>query len=439
MILRIGTLAILLTACASLPLGWQTQERFAAKDGLYFPPFIQNFFAKSQHFQRLHPTIAQARRGLRLIEVKQLVKEDKFINESNLSWSENGRYLSYENVSLNKRSIYIRELSGKFQQNLSIQKRSRANFLEGLLSPQIHSYNSGLTWSKSEQQYAFMSNGGVGEYNIYVGSVSDEPEVTAQSPSKDGYARWNPIRSELAFVSARSGSGDIYVLDMDQEKTFPVSKSPYPDLFPEWLPNGQGIVYSSGSSSRHQITLVRRSKTNSWQRAEALTNWSTDNLRPKVSPDGKWVAFYGSTADNRWNIYVLPLQVRGALDLDKEKYLVAEDVIIDLNTGPAWAPEGSQLFYVRRDPDKFNPIYAYNLRSGKSYFINTNTKMNRDLMVSNLGVLSFRAQVGAWDKVFVALTNLGNQIQGQRPLNRITYKNKNMTYSSQRSLERTSL
>jgi hypothetical protein len=37
--------------------------------------------------------------------------------------------------------------------------------------------------------------------------------------------------------------------------------------------------------------------------------------------------------------------------------------------------------------------------------------MNRDLTISRLGVLSFRAQVGVWDRVFIALTNQGIQIQ----------------------------
>ena len=39
--------------------------------------------------------------------------------------------------------------------------------------------------------------------------------------------------------------------------------------------------------------------------------------------------------------------------------------------------------------------------------------MNRDILVSRLGVLSFRAQVGVWDRVFLALTNQGSQLQKQ--------------------------
>ena len=37
--------------------------------------------------------------------------------------------------------------------------------------------------------------------------------------------------------------------------------------------------------------------------------------------------------------------------------------------------------------------------------------MNRDVVISKYGVLSFRAQDGVWDRVFVALTNQGIQLQ----------------------------
>lgn len=431
------TLSCLLISCTSLPQSWGSKKEFKVRDGHYFPKFISNYFIKSQSFQKNLPTISQARRGIRLIEVRPLVRDNESKNESNLSWSKNGRFLSYENITNRFRSIYVRELNGSFQQNLTVHKTRKTNFLDGLLDQDIHSYNSGLTWSQSEQQYAFMSNGGVGEFNIYVGGIDDKPEVAAKSSSKDGYAVWSPTGADLAFVSARSGQGDIYLIDVDDTYLQQVSTSKEADLFPEWLPDGKGIIYSSGPSNRHQITLSQRSPQGQWQKPQYITQWDCDNLRPKVSPSGKWVAFYGSTEKKTWNIYVMPLGAGVALSLDRSKHLVAEDVIVDLNTGPSWTPDGSKLFYVQRDPDRFNPIYSFDLRSGKSYQINTKTHMNRDLMISSLGVLSFRAQVGAWDKVFVALTNQGLQLQNQQPVSRIRTKHANYLYSNTNMQKRT--
>ncbi len=97
--------------------------------------------------------------------------------------------------------------------------------------------------------------------------------------------------------------------------------------------------------------------------------------------------------------------------LDMTNTIVARDVVVDLNTGPSWSPDSRKIFFVKHDPKLFNPIYGYDLFSGRQYVLETKTKMNRDILMSNLGVLSFRAQVGAWDRVFVALTNQGVQLQ----------------------------
>ncbi|SMF67135.1 TolB family protein [Pseudobacteriovorax antillogorgiicola] len=426
-----------LSSCSSLPDNWFAEKAFEAKDGSYFPDFLLQFFPRSDSFQKRFPTISQARRGIRLIQVKPLVTEKNRQNESNLSWSRNGQYLSYETSNDRHRSIYIRELTGRFHQNLTVQRKRQRSFLDGIIASRIQSYNSGLTWSPTEQQYAFMSNGGVGEYNIYVGSVENSPEVVAQSPSKDGYATWGPFQDEIAFVSSRSGNGDIYLLQLKDQNVQRISDSPNTELFPEWLPKGKGIVYTSGPSSSHQI-VVRRRDQKGWGRTQMLTQWPNDNLRPKVSPSGEWVAFYGSQ-NSHWNIYVLPLGGETSHETSMNRYVIAEDVVVDLNTGPAWSPDSSKIFFVKRDPSRFNPIYAYDLRVGKAYHINTKTKMNRDMMMSSLGVLSFRAQVGAWDRVYVALTNLGHQIQGRRRLASIRSRSKHIVHSHRISHERVNL
>jgi hypothetical protein len=145
-------------------------------------------------------------------------------------------------------------------------------------------------------------------------------------------------------------------------------------------------------------------------------------LRPTVSPDGKLIAFYADSANGeqsdgrRWNIHVVPL-VSGKTFSASELAgtVIAKDVVIDLNTGPAWTPDSRKIFYVKRDPTAYNPIYAYDLYSGRTFVFKTKTKMNRDILMSRLGILSFRAQVGVWDRVFVALTNQGVQLQTSRP------------------------
>lgn len=417
---------------AKIPL-----ENFVSKDGRYFPGFVLKFFPNAKLFCEARKKIGDAREGMQLIEVKPLSSEALSYNEANLSWSADGVFLGFEVVTESHRKILVKDLVGNYSKELLMLPKGRTDFLDGMVSRSIISYNAGLRWSRDSTRFAFMSNGGVGIYNIYVGAVGVKEEKVTQSSSKDGYANWSPVSSEIAFVSSRSGSGDIYLVNLSSRVTQRLSASPDVDIFPEWFPNAERIVYSSGDALNHDLFTVDResSETDRWNSPKQLTSWPCDDLRPIVSPDGKNIAFYADDCLSRhagsnqspdqivedsfsqasekiWNLHVVPY-IKGKVYKAEElkKMIIARDVVIDLNTGPAWTPDGRGIFYIKRDPKNFNPIYGYDIYAGQRYFFKTGTKMNRDILMSRLGILSFRAQVGVWDRVFLALTNQGLQLQ----------------------------
>jgi Tol biopolymer transport system component len=394
-------------------------KKFQARDGEYFPGFVEKFFPKTKDFAKAHPTLEQASHDIVMIEVRPLNTSGPSFNESNLSWSADGAYLGFEVLTDGFRKIMLKNLDGDYARELRVVPKVTGSFLDGMVVKSAQSYNAGLRWSKDSTRFAFMSNGGLGEYGIYVGAIGATEQPVASSPSKDGYATWSPTSNEIAFVSGRSGNGDIYLIDLSSGKLKRLSNSENIDIFPEWFPSGNQIVYASGDSLNHDLHMVERAGPGEiWHKPWALTNWSRDDLRPTVSPDGKLIAFYSDggpsegTSGRRWNIIVVPYvsgKTYNASELSS--MVVAKDVVIDLNTGPAWSPDCRKIFYVKRDPTAYNPIYAYDLYSGRSFIFKTKTKMNRDILMSKLGILSFRAQVGVWDKVFVALTNQGQHLQ----------------------------
>lgn len=403
---------------------------FKADDGNYFPTFIKRFFPGSGYFEKHFSDLAKARQGVQMVEVRKLTASDDAMNEANLSWSSDGVYLGFEIIGSESRRILLKDLMGDFARELMVLPGSGSgpgNFLEGLSGggSSMMSYNAGLRWSRDSNRFAFVSNGGVGEFNIYVGSVAGGEQTVASSRAKNGYASWNPVGNEIAFVSSRKGAAKIYVVEVDDQSVLQVSNSHETDLFPEWYPDGKRIVFSSGDAQNHDVVMTRRNSSGQgWAPPFNLTKSDADELRPTVSPDGRFVAFYSAVRDQagdsmvetlHWNIHVIPTDLRNFPLSDEAlaNHLVARDVVVDLNTGPAWTPDARKVIYVKRDPALFNPIHAYDLFEGQTFYFKTNTKMNRDIMMSKLGVLSFRAQVGAWDKVFVALTNQGIQLQGR--------------------------
>src|SRR5690606_7998423 len=116
-------------------------------------------------------------------------------------------YLGFEVIKDGMRRIMLKDLVGNYAKELRVIPKGQQNFLDGMVVRSAHSYNAGLRWSRDSTRYAFMSNGGVGEYNIYVGAVGANEKTVARSPTKDGYATWSPSTNEIAFVSGRSGNG----------------------------------------------------------------------------------------------------------------------------------------------------------------------------------------------------------------------------------------
>lgn len=372
-------------------------------------------FPNAKTFERDYPSVAMARDGVLLIEVKALSDQDTHVNESNLSWSEDGSLLGFEVSEGQQRKILVKDLSSGSSKEVRVAKNAHDTFLEGITRRSIYSYNAGLRWSKNGKRYAFMSNGESGQYNIFVGSMDHQDAPITKGDEKNGFASWNQRTDEVAFVSAKTGFGDIYVSDLATRKEVRVTKDNQPDIFPEWSPSGSQIFYTSGDAFNHDIRVVERSG-GEWSQPKNVTKTALDEIRPVVSPNGKHLAFYvgkkvSHSDDFQWDIAVVTLPALDLTDAVIQHSIIAKDVAIDLSTGPAWSPDSQKIFFVKRDLDAFNPIQGYELFSGRTYVLQTKTKMNRDILVSKLGVLSFRAQVGAWDKVFLALTNQGIQLQ----------------------------
>lgn len=394
-------------------------QRLSWKKGDYFPSYIYSYFPSAKQFVAKFPDKKTASSSVRLIEVKKLDPFPKTYHESNLSWSENGSFLSYEILTKAHRKIMVKNLVGGYIREIFVTQRgdSKEDVFSELFEPAT-SYNSYLSWSSDERYFAFMSNGGTGNYNIYVGGVNKKDRKITNHAAKDGYADWNKESNEIVFVSGRTGKGDLYLTDPDGAGKKRITFSDQNDLFPKWSPDGEVIVYASGTSTNHDIFVL--AKNGGFIKPIRIVSLQSDELRPTFSPNGKYISFYSNAGSqpwsSRWNILVLDIsniiwREEMPSQLDLEPKLVAENVVLDLNSGPAWTPDSKKIIYVQKSSKEFNPIYLTNIFTLKRYHLATNTKMNHDVMCSNSGIISFRAQVNSWDKVFLALTNQSIMLQ----------------------------
>lgn len=80
-------------------------------------------------------------------------------------------------------------------------------------------YNEQLAWrpipdSRGRQWFAFVSNWEDGNLDVYLGYLGTEEYVRlTRDPAPDASPRWSPDGRSLAFISQRSGDGDIYLAE----------------------------------------------------------------------------------------------------------------------------------------------------------------------------------------------------------------------------------
>jgi len=339
--------------------------------------------------------------------VRPLMPVESEHNDSNPVWSPSGALIAFERSRGDRKEIVIARPDGVVVQTIYHQ------LSENGMEPKFYfpgvvedvSYNAGITWSPTGDRLAFMSNGGSGNYDLYLRNVDKTTRLTDHR-EKDGQAHWSPVADQLVFVSGRTGKGDIYLLDLATRAVHRLTWGTQPYLYPQWSPDGRKIVMIHGSNENHDVYLIEDVRRPG-ETLKALTTWAHDDLRPVWSPDGKKIAFYSNynpAGDPKaWAILVIaadgsdPSQGGGLASK-----VVATDVVPDVERGPAWTPDGNRIVYVRNDRQEYNPIYIVDLVRKTNLPLKTDTRMNHDIASSAQGVIAFRAQVDQWDQIFLA-------------------------------------
>jgi Tol biopolymer transport system component len=341
--------------------------------------------------------------------VRPLTKIETGRNDSNPTWSPFGTLIAFERSRGDKKEIIVMFPDGTPVQTvyfkLSEVSKEMQFFFPGVYEEV--SYNAGISWSPAGDRFVFMSNGGEGNYDLYLQEVGGRTAVRlTDHKEKDGQAHCSPVANTLVFVSGRTGYGDIYLMDISTHALTRLTQGKKEYLYPQWSPDGKKIVMMQGSNENHDIVLIT-DVTRPLDSQKALTTWSFDDLRPVWSPDGKKIAFYSNynpAGDPKmWSIIVIAADGSDQTQGDGlAAKVVATDVIPDVEAGPAWMPDSNRIVYVKNDRQEYNPIYIADIARKTSMLLKTDTKMNHDLSCSRDGTIAFRAQVDQWDQIYLA-------------------------------------
>ena len=357
------------------------------------------------------PTVATAQETPATIVplyVRPLTTVETGRNDANPVWARSGKLIAFERSRGDRKEIVVARPDGAIleviYQQASPTGPERKFLFPGL--PEEVSYNAGIAWSPGGDRLAFTSNGGSGNYDVYVHELGGRTTRLTDHKEKDGQADWSPVADQVVFVSGRSGKGDLYLLDVGSRALTRLTWGTRPFLYPQWSPDGTRVTVLHGGNDNHDVYVIADVRRPA-ETLRALTSWTHDDLRPVWSPDGRKIAFYSNynaAGDPRtWAIVVIAADgsdPTGGVGLAAR--VVATGVVPDVERGPAWMPDSASIVYVKDERSEYNPLYLVDLVRGTNVLIKTDTKMNHDVSCSVDGVIAFRAQVNQWDQIFLA-------------------------------------
>jgi Tol biopolymer transport system component/DNA-binding winged helix-turn-helix (wHTH) protein len=128
------------------------------------------------------------------------------------------------------------------------------------------------------------------------------PSPLIQSTAINRLPRFSPDGSHLAYVSYRSGSGEVWLADADgQNERQLTNLRAHIVGFPRWSPDGKQIAFHARVPSYSQIYVLDVASGIPRQ----LTNDSSDSGTPSWSSDGKNL-FISKMTTGEWSLFKIP-------------------------------------------------------------------------------------------------------------------------------------
>ena len=176
--------------------------------------------------------------------------------------------------------------------------------------------------------------------------LNPSPTLT-QTPEPQGTPEGGG-RGQIAFVSERSGTPQVYLMNADGSDAQPLTAEAEGACQPEWSPDGLSLAYispCSGLQERYDgaSIFILNLETG---RSDLISTFATGDYDPAWSPDGTRLAFT-SLQTGKPQIFI---------------YEFADGIAHRLmnrttaNRMPAWSPDGTQIVFVSPSPVTVKPI-----------------------------------------------------------------------------------
>lgn len=188
------------------------------------------------------------------------------------------------------------------------------------------------SWAPDGERVAYVSFEG-GRPSVFVQEVATgERRKVSERTGINGAPAWSPDGSRLALALSYEGNPEIYVLELGSGKLRRITSSFGIDTSPAWTPDGESLVFTSDRAGGPQIYRIRADGRGQPERLTFEGNYNAD---PDVSPQGDQVAFVHRNPDRNYRVAVL--------DLESGLMRVLSDGRLD--ESPTFSPNGRMILY----------------------------------------------------------------------------------------------
>jgi Tol biopolymer transport system component len=201
-----------------------------------------------------------------------------------------------------------------------------------------------------------------------------------QDLTSEGHPAWSPDGTRIAYVSSRTGEGDIYLLNLvhgesrvPRRLTFTEREA---ELFPVWNSAGDELCFVRHTATGDQLVIMDGLEA-LHPREKMLTEWPSTQTKPSWSPGGGQIAFYSNHRDSK-QLDVWICDTKSGTNPVKPPRLLVEGVRPAARHGPAWTPDGRFVLTVADDSAKFDPILLVFVKTGQVLKLDTSSVNNRD-------------------------------------------------------------
>lgn len=200
-----------------------------------------------------------------------------------------------------------------------------------LTTENLESTNAAYLWSPDSRYIAYQSRR-TGTWDIWVVDVTTgEQRQLTNDIRDDTTPRWSPDGTWMAFVSDRGGQTDLWMMPVAGGKAIRLTNDRAVEFNPRWTPDGRSITYGQ-NDVRSELMLHPLDGGE----ARVLVDLEGYNLPSgDLSPDGRTLLY---SSDRSGNLDLWSVATAGGEPVPFAASPMADDV-------PRYSPDGSRVLF----------------------------------------------------------------------------------------------